>query len=320
MKGATRLLLAILVMLSTRASGDPVLPLENADTGVVLDINPGPDNPRNSEGDFITLKDGRILFVYTRFTGESGDDNGKADLTARYSSDDGHTWTDEDRIVVANEGLENVMSVSLLRLDDDTIGLFYLRKNSWSDCRPYVRTSKDEGETWGEPSLCVDRMGYYVLNNDRVVKLRDGRLVMPLAAHAYDGERFKGRGQALCYLSDDLGATWQPSAGTLEAPADSRSGLQEPGVIELSDGRLMMLCRTDQGCQMRSWSSDRGVTWSPVEETDLLSPVSPASFERIPESDRILLVWNDHAAIPEELKGKRTPLSVAVSEIGRAHV
>ncbi len=28
-------------------------------------LPPGPDNPRNSEGDFIALKDGRVLLVYT---------------------------------------------------------------------------------------------------------------------------------------------------------------------------------------------------------------------------------------------------------------
>ena len=32
-------------------------------------LPPGPGNPRNSEGDFIELKDGRVLFVYTHFTG-----------------------------------------------------------------------------------------------------------------------------------------------------------------------------------------------------------------------------------------------------------
>ena len=42
-------------------------------------LPPGPGNPRNSEGDFIELKDGRILFVYTHFTG-SNDDNAAAHL------------------------------------------------------------------------------------------------------------------------------------------------------------------------------------------------------------------------------------------------
>jgi hypothetical protein len=32
---------------------------------------PGPGNPRNREGDFIELKDGGVLFVYTHFTDEA---------------------------------------------------------------------------------------------------------------------------------------------------------------------------------------------------------------------------------------------------------
>ena len=51
-------------------------------------LPPGPGNPRNSEGDFIQLNDGRILFVYTHFTG-GGDDHSAAHLAGRYSSDGG---------------------------------------------------------------------------------------------------------------------------------------------------------------------------------------------------------------------------------------
>ncbi|MCL4216630.1 MAG: glycoside hydrolase, partial [Candidatus Hydrogenedentes bacterium] len=66
------------------------------------------------------------------------------------------------------------------------------------------------------------------------------------------------------------------------------------------------------GCQMRSWSEDGGKTWTAPELTDLESPVSPATIERMPGSDELLLVWNDHENVAEELKGKRTPLNVAV--------
>ena len=37
---------------------------------IVLDLAPGENNPRNSEGAFITLKDGRIMLVYSRFSEE----------------------------------------------------------------------------------------------------------------------------------------------------------------------------------------------------------------------------------------------------------
>ncbi len=55
------------------------------------------------------------------------------------------------------------------------------------------------------------------------------------------------------------------------------------------------------------------MTWSPAEPTDLLSPVSPATFERIPQTGDILLVWNDHRDIDNVRRGRRTPLKVALS-------
>lgn len=93
----------------------------------VLKLLPGNNNPRNSEGDFVTLKDGRVFFVYSHYTGTSGDDNATAYLAGRYSADKGKTWT-EDITVVEQEGTMNVMSVSLLRLQNGEIALFYLKK------------------------------------------------------------------------------------------------------------------------------------------------------------------------------------------------
>ena len=81
-----------------------------------LELPPGAENPRNSEGSFVSLKDGRILFVYSHYTAGSGGDHDPAHLAGRYSSDGGRTWTTEDRVIVENEGGMNVMSVSLLRL------------------------------------------------------------------------------------------------------------------------------------------------------------------------------------------------------------
>ena len=71
---------------------------------VGLDLPPGPNNPRNSEGAFMPLKDGRIMFAYSRYYGKSSSDHATADIAARYSSDKGRTWTTNDEIIVKNEG------------------------------------------------------------------------------------------------------------------------------------------------------------------------------------------------------------------------
>ena len=272
-------------------------------------LPPKPENPRNSEGDFIQLKDGRILFVYTHFTGGDGDHDA-AYLAGRYASDGGQTWSKEDVAVLPNEGGMNVMSVSLVRLQNGEIALFYARKNALDDDRVYMRTSQDEARTWSEAVRCIEPGGYYVLNNDRAVQLSSGRLVLPVARHNVPGGEWTSRGVAQCFLSDDNGKTWRRSASELEGPPESQTGLQEPGIVELRDRRLMMLCRTDQGSQFRSYSSDGGDHWSPAEPTNIKSPVSPATVERIPKTNDLLLVWNDHSNVPESLKSKRTPTSV----------
>lgn len=285
-------------------------------------LPPGPGNPRNTEGAFVALRDGRILFAYTRFSGGDGDHDA-ATIAGRYSSDDGKTWTRDDVMLVANEGAMNVMSVSLLRLRDGRIALFYLRKNSVFDCKPFLRISSDEGKSWSEARQCVFEEGYWVLNNDRVVELPSGRLLMPLARHPRTGDNYNPRGTAHVYYSDDAGITWKHSKTVLECPTPSRSGFQEPGVVALKDGRVMMFIRTRLGSQYRSYSKDRGETWSAAEPSPLLSPLSPASIKRIPSTGDLLAVWNDHASAPEEFRakdtppdardGKRTPFTLAIS-------
>ncbi|MDP4206447.1 MAG: sialidase family protein, partial [Bacteroidota bacterium] len=151
---------------------------------ITLRLEPGQNNPRNSEGDFITLKDGRILFVYSHYTGTSTHDDAPAYLAGRYSNDGGKSWAPDDVKIVEQEGRMNVMSVSLLRLQNGEIALFYLKKNSTTDCIPMVRFSKDEAQTWSDPLPCItDKSGYFVLNNNRVIQLKNGRLLMAVNLH-----------------------------------------------------------------------------------------------------------------------------------------
>ncbi len=277
-------------------------------------LPPGENNPRNSEGDFIQLADGRVLLVYTHFVGGAGD-HAAAHLAGRYSSDNGQTWTEKDQVILANEANQNIMSVSLLRLQDGRIGLFYLRKNAATDCRPVMRVSSDEAKTWSEPREMVpdSELGYYVLNNDRVIQLKDGRLVAPLAQHHGLGwEKWTGSARLVCYTSTDSGQTWK-RGNHVAAPDGKPVVMQEPGVVELKDGRLMLYIRTNAGSQYLAYSSDQGETWTEPQGSEILSPLSPATMERIPSTGDLLLVWNNHSDVPDELRNKRTPLAAAIS-------
>jgi hypothetical protein len=116
--------------------------------------------------------------------------------------------------------------------------------------------------------------------------------------------------------SDDDGTTWQESASWWALPMRSGTGLQEPGIVELADGSLFSWGRTDQGAQQGFRSTDDGKTWTPPEPTKLQSPVSPASIRRIPGSNDLLALYNDHSGKFPFPKGKRTPLVAAISSDG----
>ncbi len=301
---------------------------------LTFDLWHGPGNSRNSEGAFVTLRDGRILFAYTRYVAGGGHDADPADIAGICSSDGGCTWAKDAVILVPNEGGCNVMSVSLLRLADGRIAMFYLRKNGSDDCCPFVRFSNDEAATWSDPVQVMSYLGYFVLNNDRVVQLRSGRILVPIGHHRHvvwpsrKGEiGIDSRAQFIVAYSDDGGITWQEGPERWSLPS-GRDCLQEPGVIELADGRVWAWLRTDTGRQWQSFSRDNGLSWTLPTPSRFRSPISPLSMKRIPSTGHLLAIWND-AGLAERLWGEakklppggwlrdaswgRTPLVAAVS-------
>jgi sialidase-1 len=90
--------------------------------------------------------------------------------------------------------------------------------------------------------------------------------------------------------------------------------------VELKNGQMLMFIRTTLGAQYFSYSKDGGNTWTEARESNLKSPLSPASIKRIPSTGDLLAVWNDHSGVPADFKatlatgGKRTPLTVAISK------
>lgn len=306
-------LIIIFLMLSGCSSRYTVLHKKVYTKKNVLQLSPDKNNPRNSEGDFIHLKNGRLLFIYSHYTGTSSSDHAAAFLASRYSDDEGKTWSAEDKVEVKQEGKMNVMSVSLLRLQNGQIALFYLKKNSIEDCVPVVRFSNDEALSWSDPVTCInDQSGYFVLNNNRVIQLSTGRILLSVALHQTpDTHIWSNTGRLFSYYSDDNGNSWK--AGN-EVPNPNKILTQEPGIVELKNGNILMFIRTDRGAQYQSFSKDRGMSWTAVEQSNIASPLSPASIQRIPLTGDLLIVWNNNDGHVPEIKGKRTPLCAAVSK------
>lgn len=295
----------------------------------VLDLRPDAVYRRHSEGDFLRAKNGHILFAYTRFF-EAISDNAPSSIVMLESADEGESWSEAREIIRASAfGAQNVMSVSMLRMENGDLGLFYILKGPWYT-RIMLSRSKDDGQSFVEHKECTlpDRRGWFVLNNSRVERLKSGRLIVPLAYHrtgqdAQSGNLFFDSCACVCILySDDDGRTWQEAPEVLHPPfAGTQAGLQEPGVIELNNGLLWAYFRTDKMYQYEAFSRDSGLHWTRPQESRFTSPLSPMKICRQEKNGRLYAFWNP---IPNYLgksqqcegvwHGGRSPLVYAMSD------
>jgi len=284
----------------------------------VLMLATKPGNPRNGEGAFLRLNSGEILFAFTQYHGESRKDHATAQIACCLSSDEGETWTEPACLIPKRDDLMNVMSVSLLRLSQDEIGILYLEKRMKEGkilCMPVFRLSRDEGKNWSEEVNCIEKEGYYVVNNDRLVKLRSGRLIFPAAAQGEPGNP----GVVQIYYSDDLGKTWQMLPSEVRSPYSDWIQLQEPGLYEYEDGSLWLYARTAYGHQYQSFSRDGGLTWTaPEPNLYFTSPTSPMQVKRL--GDLCLAIFNPkpytcvNTKFEWKIEPRRAPFVCAVSQ------
>lgn len=279
------------------------------------------NNTRNGEGSFIRLKSGAILFGYTEFTDTHREDDAHASIVAITSTDEGETWSKKRTLFKKSEKSVNIMCLSFLRLNNDDIGAFYIEKNDDGTDKLLFARSDDEGESWSAPINCIDcveRPDYFVLNNDRVIRLKNGRILFAAARHSVYGNYVDfPPGEVLFIYSDNDGIEWKKAAVELKCPFENDPlGFQEPGLFQMDDGTIWCYIRTGLGFQFQSFSYDNGVTWTkPEPNTFFSSPSSPMLVKKCGENT--VAVFNP---IPEHILREddeefwgRTPYTIAVS-------
>ena len=158
---------------------------------------------------------------------------------------------------------------------------------------------KPSGGSWTSPV----RIFYgYVGSVRSLIGLKDGRLLISMyeADTARAVKPLKGRVDlglfgVITLWSDDGGQHWQKSAQRLDIEVDpdqvTRYGAVEPVTIELEDGRLWMLIRTNKGHLFETYSNDRGEHWLPPVRSPFISSDSPAGLLRLADG-RIVLFTN----------------------------
>lgn len=290
----------------------------------VLFLEAHENNSRNGEGAFIRLKNHSIMFAFSEFLEGSGMDEDEARISAVFSYDEGETWQDKRVLFTKKKDAMNIMSVSMLRMQDEEIAVFYCEKymeeNGIITDKMYMKISRDEGETWEKEVRCFEEDGYHVMNNDRVIRLKSGRILIPIARHSATGYDINTRilepGVAVFSVSDDNGKTWYTVSQAVQSPFQDNVQFQEPGVYQHEDGTVWLWVRTQYGCQYMSFSENDGETWSaPVPGLFFSSPTSPMQVKKVGEYT--LAIFNpvpEYCGRDKEREPwGRTPLVCAVS-------
>ena len=253
-------------------------------------------------GSFLRLKDGRILYVYVRYRGTGSGPEEPSEVMAITSADGGTTWSRPSCVLKPGKlGCETVSGLSLLRMENGDIGLFFMLHSEpgWVNHICLAR-SRTEGRTFYRVNKeCAFDIynGYFVLQNDAVIMLSSGRILIPLTYHT--GSRRDcpdSHVEDIAYggftYSDDDGKTWKTSTDEIyQTFSCTSTGLRHAGAVEIAPDTLRAFWATDMGCQYSSFSTDGALHWTPSEPGRFTSPCSPMKVFKTAEG-RFIGVWN----------------------------
>jgi hypothetical protein len=286
------------------------------------------------------LPDGTVAAYFIDHEGPGLDVTpARQSIYARYSNDEGRTWSPPESLLeLPSEAggfgyfvalVDGDGEVHFFMLCDAGTGVVRTRlsEEGGPPVEPLTRQRLDiwhvkstDGRTaWTAPRpIWQGRAG----DLQSVTQLASGRLVLPVCY--FVDRNWSNRGEGLAEFtytgqfdttvlySDDAGQSWQKSSSVLRTitPDLSSYGAVEPVVIELAEGRVWMLLRTQLGRFYESFSDD-GEEWTPPRPSKITSSDSPAALVRLPDR-RILMFWNNCQRHPYA-QGSRHVLHAALS-------
>ncbi|MBQ9796666.1 MAG: exo-alpha-sialidase [Clostridia bacterium] len=246
-----------------------------------------------------------------------GEDGSGAYLIATYSDDEGETWEDIQFVIDPHDdSLPLIMNTHIGCFWQDPLGrlwLFYQQSfGMWdgegANFAIICENPDAKSPKWSEP-----RYISFGASLKKPIVTSDGEWLLPVSLwerwhmsapledvhHELDDLR-----GALVFASVDQGETWEYRGGvTFED-----SSFNEHSIVELDDGRIMMIARCKTEIR-KAYSSDGGRTWS-MQETAFPHVNSLAMIRTLP-SGNILLV--KHGQSMTSATASRTHLTAFIS-------
>ncbi len=235
-------------------------------------------------GPFARLKDGRIFSV-------SGHP-----AQAAVSDDEGATWKPLE-LFPEGGAMSSSPTGALAVTEAGTVVVAFAnlaeREWDWDDALHDAPNAKlptcamrstDGGATWQDLQKLHDE---WTGATRCMIQTRAGRVVFASMKML----RHPGRHSVMTYGSDDDGKTWEPSNVIDLGGAGHHGGMTEGTLVELRDGRLYQLIRTNWGQFWRAESTDGGRHWHPYGPAGIDASSAPGQLKRL-ASGRIVLLWN----------------------------
>jgi predicted neuraminidase len=235
------------------------------------------------------------------------------------STDKGKTWTPLGRFDVGfpREGRTRGQGPTELMILGDRATLFFsTHSRHWAnDWRSWSLTSVDNFNTWSPPVEVPGRLKDRTFIRNHIVA-RDGRILVPFQHYlGPDDEQHKApldraftNPRNGVIMSADGGRTWTEHGDIRLTPNDRYFGWAEDNIVELADGRIVMLIRADGlgGVLYKAESRDGGRTWPEFAGlTPIPNPGSKATLYGL-GGDTVALLHNPNAK-------HRSPMALWIS-------
>ncbi|MBK5295146.1 MAG: exo-alpha-sialidase, partial [Acidobacteriia bacterium] len=249
------------------------------------------------------LSNGDLYLVYYGGGGEYADET--AVFGSRLRKGEGQ-WSAP--VKIAGDPFRSLGNGVIWQAPDGVVWLFYVIRfgETWSSSRIQAKISRDQAQTWSDPTMLALEPGMLVRN--RPIVLLNGDYLLPVYHETGTDKNIVGPESTARFLRFDPKKREWKESGVIR----SAKGNIQPAPVQIDAQHLIAYCRRGggygpvaDGFLIRSESRDGGYTWSEGTNSAFLNPNSAVDFLRL-RNGHLLLVYNPSMS-------QRTPLRAALS-------